>query len=395
MENTLPKADTKPIESASDLLNTTLTSKGYISEPLRFTAIDWDYLIEDQPARSDLSNLIVGQRIFDNDKRTINILYSLTRAIDRHNEQHRALNDELATKQSKINELQSEVSSLKSRNRSLEQKLDRLVQVDQITMNEQLKSLKKINRSQNTELQRLRNWTSDIENKYEVGIRKKNIEISQIKDRLLDSRNLSSGTIGGRLLDSDSATPLIESTSHTIYNNKPIVDNAVYNEGPLNRQKVLGEEYDNIAGQLSELSENLINENSKYANFVTELNVYFDKLNDQLSLLNYKTLSNEPLVNPSQEIDLARILQVSQKDVEPFDHVSSPLLSNVYKNNHYVSALVEIALASSGSSGVDQPTDELNRLRSENKQLYDNLDDAVKALEQWQKYLPEKFRSKS
>lgn len=384
------EVDTKPVESGADHINSILTTKGYTEEPLKFVSIDWESLIEDQPHRAELSKLIVGDQLFNNDKNIINILYSLTRAIERHNDQQRALREGLVSKDSKIDELQNEIASLKSKNSTLEQRIGGLLQVEKHTLNEKIKSLHRVNRSQNIELQKLKKSTADIENKYDVEIRKKNIELSQLKDRLLDSRNLSAYSIYDRDFDSNS----LDSNSHTIHNNKPIADNAALNEES-DTKVALNAEYDNVTNKLSELSENLIQENIKYANFVNELNTYFDRLNNQLSLLNYKALKKDPLVNPSSEIDLARILQASRRDIEPFDHVSSPLLSNIYKNNHYVSALVEVALSSSGGnlSGLDG--DEINRLKAENKQLYENLDEAVKALEQWQKFLPAKSRSRS
>lgn len=92
-------------------------------------------------------------------------------------------------------------------------------------------------------------------------------------------------------------------------------------------------------------------------------------------------------MNPSDEIDLARILETTNTEVDPFDHVSSPLLSNIYKNNHYISALVQLAIAG-GRPLARNNDEELERLRTENAQLYDDLQEAVQTLERWQKYAP-------
>lgn len=380
----------EPIESASELLNTTLRSKGYIKETLRFPSIDWNDLIRDQPDRKALRNLEVTDTIFDNDKNIINIIYSLLRAIDRHNDQQKALYHSVSVKNKTIEELEKKVEHLESVNKKQEQKLDRLVLVDQTLAEKRNTELMRTIKKQSTELARLKSWTGEIQTKYDIEVRKRNIEISQLKDKVLDLRDLSYRLQYGRAAPS-STRALPDINPSVLHNNIHTIDNDVLpnSEPDQNQANALKSEYDEMTNQLSELSENLIKENSKYAHFVEELNTYFDKLNLQLSTLNYKNLPNEHLVNPSDEIDLARILEATNTEVDPFDHVSSPLLSNVYKNNHYVSALVELAVTG-GRLSKKNEEDEIERLRIENAQLYENLDEAVQTLERWQKYAPEK-----
>lgn len=377
----------EPIESASELLNSTLRSKGYIKETLRFPSIDWNDLIRDQPDRKALRNLEVTDTIFDNDKNVINILYSLLKAIDRHNDQQKALHQSLSLKNKTIEELERKVEQLQSVNQKQEQKLDRLVLVDQTLAEKRNAELVRTIKKQSTELARLKSWTGEIQTKYEIEMRKKNIEVSRLKDKVLDLRNLTYRLPYGR----GNPSKPVEVNPSVLHNNIHTIDNDIMakSEPDLSQADALKSEYDDIANQLSELSENLIKENSKYAHFIEELNTYFDKLNIQLSTLNYKNLPGENLVNPSDEIDLARILEATNTEVDPFDHVSSPLLSNVYKNNHYVSALVELAI-SGGRLSKKSDEDEIERLRTENAQLYENLDEAVQTLERWQKYAPGK-----
>lgn len=378
----------EPIESASELLNSTLRSKGYIKETLRFPSIDWNDLIRDQPDRKALRNLEVTDTIFDNDKNVINILYSLLKAIDRHNDQQKALHLSLSLKNKTIEELEKKVEQLQSANQKQEQKLDRLVLVDQTLAEKRNAELVRTIKKQSTELARLKSWTGEIQTKYEIEMRKKNIEVSRLKDKVLDLRNLTYRLPYGR---GNSSKPPVEVNPSVLHNNIHTIDNDIManSEPDLSQADALKSEYDDIAKQLSELSENLIKENSKYARFVEELNTYFDKLNIQLSSLNYKNLPGENLVNPSDEIDLAHILEATNTEVDPFDHVSSPLLSNIYKNNHYVYALVELAV-SGGRLSKKSDEDEIERLRTENAQLYENLDEAVQTLERWQKYAPGK-----
>lgn len=379
----------EPIESASELLNSTLRSKGYIKEPLKFPSIDWEELIKDQPDRKSLRKFEVTDTIFDNDKHIINILYSLTRAIDRHNEQHKALYQSLSQKDRLIEELEKTVEQLKSVNKKQEQKLDRLIRVDQTILEERNAELLRTIKKQSQDLARLKSWTGEMQTKYDIEVRKKNIEISRLKDKVLDSRRLTYRLSYGRSSSTARSQGVITNPSN-IYNNIHIIDNDLLPNQEESKEEIrdaLKSEYDGIANQLSELSENLIKENSKYAHFVEELNSYFDKLNNQLSVLNYMNLQESSLVNPSDEIDLARILETTNTEVDPFDHVSSPLLSNIYKNNHYISALVQLAIAG-GRPLARNNDEELERLRTENAQLYDDLQEAVQTLERWQKYAP-------
>ena len=253
-----------------------------------------------------------------------------------------------------------------------------------------------MSKTQAKELAKLKNTSSELQTKYDIEMRKKAIEISLLKNKLLDTRNLSN-TITyarpSRSTKSASPNPMgQEFNPNVVYNNKPIIDNSAtrMTPGSENSSAIIKQEYDGIATQLSELIENLMKENSKFSNFINELNEYFTKFNSQLSILNYKNLNASTLLNPSDEIDLNRILKDTSTEIDPFEFTSRPLLSNVYKNYHYVSGLID--LAASTLAGHEQGTsktednDTLQKLKEENKALYNNWQSAIKALDDWKSY---------
>lgn len=380
------------IRNAAELVNLSLISKGYISQELKFPVIDWIELIGDQPHKQDLDKLETKDAIYNNDKNVINIIYSLTQSIDRHQAQHKLFNRTITQKDSTIELLRTKVQQLELQIQNYEDKLDRTVHVDQLSMTERIKDLTRTNKLHNQEITRLKASNLELQTKYDVELRKKSIEISQLKDRLLDSRSLSNTITYGRPLQISkvsSGEPLDINTS-IVYNNKPIIDNASANLADDSVSSVREQEYEGVATQLSQLIENLIKENSKFANFINELNSYFTKFNSQMSVLNYKRLSISSLVNPSDEIDLARIMKEISTDVEPFEFISRPLLSNIYKNHHYVAGLVDVAVSSlERDTALDESLDwrkTVEQLRDENLSLQKKWEEAIKALEDWKKY---------
>lgn len=381
------------IRNASELVNTSLISKGYISEELKFPVINWTDLIDDQPHKDELSRLEVKENIYNNDKNVINIIYSLTQSIDRHQSQHKSFNKAITQKNATIDELRAKVHLLENQVRDYEERLDRTVHIDQISLTEQVRNLNQKNKLQSLEISRLKGFNAELHTKFQVEIRKKSLEISNLKDKLLDSRSLSNTITYGRPFQltpkSSDLTSIPEIKTNIIYNNKPIIDNSIVEE-TAPTAAIIEQENRNIATQLSQLIENLIKENSKFANFVNELNSYFDKFNTQMSILNYRKLSVSTLINPSDEIDLNRIMNETSTDVEPFEFISRPLLSNVYKNYHYVSGLVDVAvsnLEADLSPQDDQDSEKLiESLRKENQTLQEKWQDAIKSLENWKKY---------
>lgn len=358
-----------------------------------FPVVDWPKLIQDQPNKDDLDKLEVFPAIYNNDKNVINIIYSLTQSIDRHQAQHKAFNRTISQKDTTIDELLAKVHQLEQQVQNYEERLDKTVHIDQISLTERVNDLSRKSKVLALEVSRLKSHNVELQTKYAVDMRKKSLEISQLKDKLLDSRSLSNTLQIGRpfqLTPRSSPGDRAESpevNTNIIYNNKPIIDNSKATEHP-SLEPTREQEYEGIATQLSQLIENLIKENSKFANFVNELNGYFNKFNSQMSVLNYRKLTTSSLVNPSDEIDLNRIMKEIATDVEPFEFISRPLLSNIYKNYHYVSGLVDVAVSNLDTDAAQDTLDwkTIDALKEENLSLQKKWQEAIKALEDWKQY---------
>lgn len=388
--------NTDSIKNASDTVNSTLISKGYITEELKFPVIDWEFLISDQPDKDRLSKISITDTLYNNDRNVLNILFSLTQAIDRHQAQQKSMNYTISQRDSTIDELKKKVQLLELRITGFEQRYERNDYPEKINLFEKNAKLLKLTKVQARELSKLKSSAAELQAKYDTEMRKKSLEISLLKDRLLDSRKLSNTISYGKPLSDIKALkkPSIDANPNTVYYNVPILDNVASNHEIQNDllNPIIGQEYDGIATQLSELIENLMKENSKFSNFINELNDYFTRFNSQLSILNYRNLKSSSLLNPSDEIDLNRILKETSTEIDPFEFTSRPLLSNVYKNYHYISGLIDVSSSSLEASGQNlkagENTELLQKLREENKVLYDNWQGAIKALEDWKSYKP-------
>lgn len=388
--------NTDSIKNAAELVNSTLISKGYITEELKFPVIDWEHLISDQPHKDTLTDITVTETLYNNDKNILNILFSLNQSIDRHHAQQKSMNTTITQKDSTIELLKKKIQMLELQIAGFEKKYERNDYPEKVMLIEKNVKLLKLTKAQARELAKLKNSTSELQGKYEIEMRRKSIEISQLKDKLLDSRNLSNTISYGRPLSNGKSVSqkhsILDANPNVVYNNMPIIDNVAPGSGTEDASlgPIINQEYDGIATQLSELIENLMKENSKFSNFINELNEYFSRFNSQLSILNYKSLKSSSLLNPSEEIDLNRILKETSTEIDPFEFTSRPLLSNVYKNYHYISGLIDLAVSSIDSSGQNAKSgddnESLKKLREENKILYDNWQGAIKALEDWKSY---------
>lgn len=379
------------IRSASELLNSTLLAKGFVSHELLFPTIDWSTLTKDQPQKDALGVLETRSSIYNNDKNVINLLYSLTQTLDRHTAQHRALNTTLDQKDKTIEQLRHKISQLELRNQLTEDKLSRTIRVDQVALEERTKQLARQNRAQSYELTRLRNWNNDLQAKFDFELRKRTLEISQLKDKLLDSRNLSTTISYGKPLLSGK-TPAGGAPSvntNLIYDNKPVAKVETQLElipGGEALSTVVQGEYDGIATQLSELLESLIRENGKYMCFCRELTRFFAALNVEIADLSIPDLLQKTLPDPSELIDLQKVEGLAIQEVDPFAIVSAPLLARVHENYQFLLAIMANLRTATANRHAEENTDEYRRIEDENQNLRDNLKEAMHALEGWKRY---------
>lgn len=387
------------IRGAADLLNSSLTAKGYITSDLLFPTVDWAVLIQDQPPETLLSSLRPQPTLYNNDKNVINLLYSLTQALDRHTLQHRALNATLDKRDKTIAQLQQRVAQLESRAKAADAKLNR-ADCDLATLQDRTNQLMRQNKAQTHELTRLRNWNTDLQAKFEVELRKKTFEISMLRDKLLDTRNLSTTLTYGKLNDAREGRDARETAGRTsnfnanlIYDNMPVVHLGTQThlapDGSL--AGVVRDEYDDIAAQLSELLERILRENGKFSTFCRCLADYFHQLNSQLAILaassssaGLSSLATRAL-SPADVIDLKKVAAVVVAEVEPFETVSAPLVARLHENFECLVAMVAVGREPVVTrSEMDE--NELIRLQEENNDLRDNLKEALLALDGYKEY---------
>lgn len=351
--------DTNAVLNAADLINSTLKSKGYIDSNLKFNSIDWEDLIKDQISENELlKQLQITETVYNNDKNVINIIYSLLQSIERNQAINKNFNKLISSKNTKIDELNLKISGLESKLNKAEKRINGYLTTDNIQNTNRINELITENKLQSQDLNKLKIWCGNIKTKYQVELKKKNWEINQLKDKLLEERTN------------------IAKFPPSIVNNLPIVDNS--NTDLLEPNKVLNSEYEEIAVQLADLIDNLIKENSKFSKFVKTLNNYFSKFNSNL-------LNQANLPNPSDEIDLNEIINSNDDEIESFDYISKPLLNNVYKNYHHISDLISSLDADVGETDYDSKAT-IDKLRSENELLYNNWQTAIKALDDWKSY---------
>lgn len=161
MASESPYLDTESILNASDLINSTLISKGYITEKLNFNSINWKDLVQDQIENNiqelaKLDELKVTETIYNNDKNIINIIYSLLQSIERNKAQNKSFNKVISKKDSTIRDLQKKIESLEHQVDQSESRLNRFVQIDQLQLSKRVQDLSHVNKLQTQDLNKLK-----------------------------------------------------------------------------------------------------------------------------------------------------------------------------------------------------------------------------------------------
>lgn len=382
--------DIESLRNAADLINSTLLSKGYVDEKLYFNTIDWSHLLSDQPQQASLETTDV---VYSNDKNIINIIFSLLKSIERNKAQNQAFNRQLSQKDATIANLNKKIDHLTTQVSQQQMQISKLYQFDHTQLNNKVQSLTQINKLQSQDLNRLNNWCKDIKTKYGVEIRRRNLEITSLKAKLLEKRNLSSTlTMGLPYPSPDTVSSLHEMDENVnpniIYNNTPVVNNAASTTSllPQKLTPIVSQEYETIANLLTEMVQNLIRENYKFSKFLSLINNYVLNLNNGMT----STLSDIP--SPSEIVELRELSSealnsVSSKDlnndIEAFEPLAKPVLNNIYKHYHNVVELVELKMANYGGGHSSETVDKLEK---ELEIVRKNWQDSLKTLEEWKKY---------
>lgn len=388
-----PFLDKDAIVNASELVNSTLISKGYITEKLLFSTINAKELhpeIEEDGA--------ITETVYHNDKNVINIVYSLIQSIERNSVQNKTFNKIVSQKDIQLLALRRQVEVLQNKLDTAETNLSKYENNEKVQLESKIQELSIANKNLTQDCSKLKHWGNDLRTHFQVRMKKKNIEIDQLKDKLIEkslTRNLNSSSFN-------------EINQTVIYNNNPTINNAVaYNNSidlqPLVLQQHLNQplklEYESLMIDLSKLIDNLILENYKFSRFVQVITGYYSDLNLQISSFN-RNKSDMQIPNPSSIIDWDALksenivnsigskaggggASVSDlvNELESFEVVSKPLLTNVYKNYHYLLDLVEHLK----QSQLEDPR-QVSKLKNELEIVRKNWQDAITTLNEWKSY---------
>lgn len=378
----------EPVKNAAEIVNSLLAAKGYTKTPLLFPSVDWPDLIADQPQSEPLANLEPHGAVVNNDRNIINSIYALCSAIDRHNAQHKAFNHTLQKKEATIADLERKLQAAEDRNERNEDKLEKAVQLDQTVLLAKIKRLEATGKTQSLELARARHWNNELQTRFNAERRKNALELDSMRVKLLESRNLSLTTVLGKpVLDDRNPTRKPEVNGNVIHHNKATVA-GTFEIPAAEISAVVTAEYEGLATQLSEVIENLIHENGRFARFVFELNHYFAKLNSSISSLNLKFLKSDQIPSPSDLIDIEVPPVGGAENIEPFEASCRPLLSSMYKNYHCITALVDLMVAHLNGDSAASDTEQrktIESLTEENRVLFENWQKAIQGLEQHSK----------
>ncbi|EGV64635.1 hypothetical protein CANTEDRAFT_103989 [Yamadazyma tenuis ATCC 10573] len=381
------------IIDASSLLNDTLISKGYVDSTLLFNSIDWDKLKVDQP--SDIPQLKLTDTLYNNDKNIINIIYGLLQSVERNKVQNKTFNQI-------INQKDQEIKQLKERTADLELKLNKSDSKLQTALYEKsstskdYNSLANRNKAQARDLNKVKNWCNDIKTKHEIEIKKKNLVINNLKNQLIEKKNLSTSITYGlnrsSLLEEKHEIAEVDTNSNYIYNNNPIINNLNDTNLPI---PILNAEYEKIVITLTDLTNNLIKENHKFSRFIKNLNKYYSRFNSVINPETDKPSSQDEFIpNPEDYFNLQDLNQLIDSDldidnIETFEFIIKPILNNIYKNYHYLNNLFDDINQSKeqppeGAESRDGKDDEIQRLKRELSLATSNWKDAIKTLDDWE-----------
>ncbi|ODV80690.1 uncharacterized protein CANTADRAFT_169688 [Suhomyces tanzawaensis NRRL Y-17324] len=394
--------DLETIRNAADIINSMLILRAYIDDEIKFNCINWDDLVQDQihnkEAIPKLDELKVTETIYNNDKNIINIIHSLVGAVDRSRNHFKLSNQTISQKDATIEKLNKRIESLENQVESYQSQLNRTVQVDQSKLNQRIASLTKHNKLQAQDLNKLKSWINDMRSKYQIELKKKTLEIDELKNKLVDKRNLSSTTVYGIPLSSKGGSPAVEESflkSNVIYNNNPIIDNTTgvqeaNGTNVANLKSLVNKEYEDMIADLTPIIESLVVENFKYSKFIDVINQYYSGFNNQFSDQKLKN-GGLSFPNPSGVIDLNEISKTNPEtikkyldEMESFEFAAKPLLNNLYKFYHNISGLIQLIDASSNKSDPDGSR--LKQLEKELESVKKNWKDALAIAENWKNY---------
>ncbi|AOW27636.1 hypothetical protein MEM_02040 [Candida albicans L26] len=380
----LPPTDIQSIRNAAHALNSTLLSRTYIDENLQFNCINWKKLISDQlEVNPKLGELIITEKLYNNDKNTINLIHALVKIIDKQRSQQRVFNENILSKDNKIQTLEKQVQELSRKLHTLEKGNQNKV-VKYNSLSKEINQLTKQNKIYSEDLQKVKNWTLDTKNKYKIEMKRKNLEIENLKNKLLEkTRNLPSnieygGNSDGLVIQNNA--PIIENSTGLIINNPNLM---------IDMSSIITNEMEENSIQLVNIVESIAKENFKFTKFMSSIKEYFTKVNMSLSDFKYRDLETEKLPTPTDLIDLKEITADPETikeyftEIEPSEIIARTILNECYKLYHNIETLLNYI---SQNDPLDKDNESaIAKLQQDLEVMKSNWQDALKTSENWKK----------
>ncbi|KAI5969446.1 hypothetical protein CANMA_001514 [Candida margitis] len=385
------------VKALAGIVNATLESRAYIETKLLFPSINWSYFVSDQVEDNPtIANLKPTETISKNDKNILNVIHELVLNIDKNRNRQKILNDTITAKNRQIGDLTHQVAELEKKLATKEHK-SRDSLIDHTALTKQIEHFSRANKLQSKNIKTLTAANKDLQSKYRVELKRKNLEISNLKNKLIEKRSLSSTIEYGIPLTPSSRQSTVaigESGLDGIYNNNPIIDNSINtgitfdNAVLANLQKVIKADSSEYIKSLTTIVESITGENYKLTKFIHHIKEYLSIIN--LQIANYKGVEvNLGIPNPSDAIDLKQINAVDESTVQKYyneidnsEIVELPLVNEFYKLYHNLKQMLELV----ANIGIDQEAQKvIDNLRSDLKVTKECLQDSLEMNEKWKK----------
>ena len=217
-----------------------------------------------------LKDLILTEKIYHNDKNIINLIHGLVSMIDKQRSQQKVYNETLLAKDQKIHALEKQVSELnKKLNEANRGKSNKLIKYN--TLQNKITDLTKQNKIYVEDLTKVKNWSLDTKHKYKIEIKRKNLQIENLQNKLIErSRKIPSGIEFG--FSGNSAGNV---DGLIVLNNNPIIENSTgitINNPNLVIDFDINNELKQDSNQLVNIIESITKENYKFTKFLGILN---------------------------------------------------------------------------------------------------------------------------
>ncbi|ODQ79396.1 hypothetical protein BABINDRAFT_161801 [Babjeviella inositovora NRRL Y-12698] len=414
--------DIKSVANASQLINANLLNKGF-PEKLLFNSIDWESLLEGQKGGStrkrkkqnpvsvgednpfleekvdspelaedsqdDTFDLQITRRIYNNDKNVINVIHSLLQQIDETKHQKEAFLKALNEHEQEKKEMKNRIDQL---NRKIDQQTTDLGEVTCHTKSQQttIKRLETLHSATLKEVKQLKNFSTALKAKYDNEVRRKDVELTTMQDKLLDRRLTASRNAN------IASSPL---TGSVIYGNNPSLINFNYEQqvqrlhsadGSLDdgRSTFVNEEFKKMMVDLANLITNLLSENSQFLRFNKSLSRYFqdvdllvtnNRIIDKLPDIATYLQADEALEAGRRQKDPTKTLDEMIEEMEEFKTASDSITIRLQ-------TIFNEKLGNFDKNDKVLMNEEIESLKTELESVTKNWKAAMSTMERWRSY---------